>query len=257
MLNKIFGILLIIGFVAPLIAQQTESYNIFQLRFLYNEVKFTEVIAKGHILLKNPEKLSQENLVEIHKYLALSFYNLNQQDSSRSQFYSILTLQPKYEPDPVHTSPKILSFFNDIKSAFRQDIEKKTAVPFRQYVFVEDIRGQAAARSFLFPGWGQLYKSQDTKAYILGGAFLATSLTTIITYQLEKDLKTKYRKETNPLEVSDKYNDYNTMSKTRRFFMYSAFTIWGLSLADAMIFDFQPKPLVNNEFAGIFFSYSF
>ena len=253
MLNKYFWILLIILFHSQLIAQQEKQYDIFQLRFLYNEVKFNDVIQNGRTLLSNPGKLSKDDLIEIHKYLALSFYNISQQDSSRSHFYSILSLNLKFEPDPVQTSPKILNFFKEIKEAFNRDIVKKTAVPFKQYVFVEDIRSQAAVRSLILPGWGQWHKKQETKAYIFGGAFLATTLTTIIAYQLEKELKDKYRNEINPAQVTKKYNDYNSMSKMRRFFMYSSGIVWGLSLADAIFSDYQPHFVFNDNFSGVNF----
>lgn len=257
MLNKVGLILFELYFFlsATLLAQNAE-YEIFQLRFLYNDIKFEEVIAQGQQLLKNTETHSKNNLIEIHKYLALSFYNTSNQDSSRSHFYTLLSLDKDFEPDPVNTSPKILNFFNEIKTNFKMDDKDRIALPYTNYVFVEDIRPIAALKSFALPGWGQMYKEQITKAYLFGGSFLASSIITIATYTIERDYRKKYLNENNPAKVDSRYMDYNNMSKTRRIFLYGTIGIWAASVADALYSEYAPIMQVNEDYMGIAIRFS-
>ena len=252
MLNKVqlffFGISI---FISSALIAQTAEYEIFQLRFLYNEIKFEEVISKGNELLKDTEILNKFNLTEIHTYLALSFYNIGKQDSSRSHFYTLLSLDADFEPDAVNTSPKILSFFQEIKNSFRLDYNNKVALPFKSYIFVEDIRPMAALRSLVFPGWGQYYKEQKSKAYIFGITFLTTSVITIATYSVERNYREEYLNESNPSKIEARYNDYNGMSKTRRVFQYTAIAIWAAGIGDALFSEYEPMPQISEDYAGI------
>ncbi len=254
MLNKV----LLFSWLSILLTQghlsaQSKEYDIFQLRFLYNEVKFDEVIQLGRTLLKNPERLDQKDLEHIHKYLALSFFNTGLTDSSRSHFYTLLSINPDFEPDPIQTSPKILEFFGRIKSSFEKEREKRTVIPYTQYVFVEDIRPAAALRSLLLPGWGQWYKKQPSKAYLFGGAFISATLSVGISYALEKNMRQKYLDEKDPARIAGRYDDYNTMSKTRRIMQYTALALWGASIADALFSSYDPllQPRVDEQYLGL------
>ncbi|KAA3613164.1 MAG: hypothetical protein D8M58_12715 [Calditrichaeota bacterium] len=228
---------------------QSTDYEVFQLRFLYDEIKFEEVILSGQKLLKNPD-LNKSKLIEIHNFMALSFFNLGKQDSSRAHFYSVLSINPAFEPDPVKTSPKILSFFQDIKQNFQMDRNDRTAIPYKNYIFVKDIRPQAALRSLAFPGWGQLYKRDDQKGYILGGAFVGSLLTTAVTYTLERNLRHDYLNENSTAKVDNRYRDYNNMSKVRRVFQYTTIGIWVASIADALYSEYTPAILVDDEYVA-------
>ncbi len=250
MLNKLVTIFyFLILFFSNLSAQTTE-YEIFQLRFLYNDVKFEDVVSQGQKLLKDP-KLDKNKLIEVHKYVALSLYNIGKQDSSRAHFYSLLSIDPDFELDPVKTSPKILSFYHNIKENFLKDNDNKIALPYKSYIFVEDIRPKAALQSLILPGWGQYYKGQQNKGYLFSGAFLGAALSTAITFSLEKNLKDKYLKEDNPLKINGRYSDYNNMSKTRRISQYTAIGIWVLSVTDALFTEYTPQIEANDNYLGL------
>ena len=230
---------------------QTEDYDVFQLRYLYNEIKFAQVISKGNSLLKNRPGIPREHLQEIHKYLALAYYNTGHQDSSRAHFYTLLSLSPDFELDPVQTSPKILDFFQAIKSAFSSDQQQKTAVPYTEYVFLSDARPQAGLRSLVIPGWGQYFKSQKKRGLIFGSAFFGVAGATGVTYFLEKNRRTAYGAERNPQRVAAKYDAYNNMSKTRRLLQYTAAAIWTTALLDALFSKYNPNLQVDKESVGL------
>ena len=230
---------------------QSRNYEVFQLRFMYDEIKFPEVIIQGNKLLANQNLLSKKELAEIHKYMALAFFNLSQKDSSRAHFYALLSIKPDFKPDPIRTSPKIIRFFNTIKQSFKLSIDTGKAVPFRQYIFVQDIRPQAALRSLILPGWGQFYKKDRSKGYIFGAAFWGGAAITGLTYSLEKKLHSKYLNERNPDKVNARYDDYNTMSKTRRIMQYTVLATWAVAVADALFSDYNPDLEINPSPKGI------
>lgn len=257
MLNKtalIFSALIL--FQSNLTAQ-IKDYEIYQLRFLYNEIKFEDVISQGQKLLEETAILNKTDFIEIHKYLALSFYNIGKKDSSRSHFYSLLSLNPDFKPDPVKTSPKILSFYLEIKKNFQEDNESQVALPFTHYVFIEDIRPKAALRSLAFPGWGQLYKDQNSKAYLFSGAFIGSALITIISLSVERDLRDKYLDEKNPSKIGGRYDDYNNMSKTRKIIQYTAIGIWAASITDALFSEYTPTIQTKGNYLGLAFQVCF
>lgn len=257
MLNRILLIFSALYLLQSNLIAQTKDYEIFQLRFLYNEIKFEAVILQGQNLLKELNSPDKNQLVEIHKYLALSFFNVGNQDSSRTHFYSLLSINPDFEPDPVKTSPKILSFYQDIKSNFYKDNKDQIALPYKSYVFIEDIRPQAALKSLVFPGWGQLYKKQNSKAYVFGGTFLGTALVTSVTYSMERNLRDKYLDEKNPAKVDGRYDDYNNMSKTRKTMQYTAIVIWAASITDALFSDYTPTIDAGEDYLGLAVSFKF
>lgn len=259
MLNRNISILCLylIMFGLVNLSAQSRKYEVFQLHFLYDEIKFSEVIDQGNALLLNREILGKQDLVEIHKYMALSFFNLAQMDSSRAQFYALLSLIPNYKPDPIRTSPKIIQFFKKIKKDYTRISSKEKRLSFRQYIFVEDIRPQAALRSLTLPGWGQFYKKDRSKGYILGGAFWGSAAITAITYSLERHLRSKYLSETDVANISKRYDDYNTMSKTRRFMQYTALTTWAIAIADALFSEYNPPLEISPTKKGLTLSIAF
>jgi hypothetical protein len=256
MLNKIYILLIFLNLSFSNLFAQTTEYEIFQLQFLYNDIKFEEVISLGQKLFKE-SALDKNNLIRVHKYVALSFYNIGKQDSSRSHFYSLLSINPDFDLDPVNTSPKILFFYNTIKENFLKNNANKIALPYKSYIFVEDTRPSAALRSLILPGWGQNYKGQQNKGYLFGGAFLGAALSTTISFIFEKDLKDKYLTEDSPLKIKSRYTDYNNMSKTRRISQYTAIGIWALSVADALFTDYTPEIEANENYLGLALEISF
>lgn len=249
MLNKkkiISSILIIFAFYFQA-QSQSIAYNIFELNFLYNEAKYEQVLIKSANLMTNQHSLSKDQLIEIHKYRALSYFAIGKQDSARINFYSILSIEKDFKLDPIKISPKILVFFNAIRDNFERDTDQKKIIPYNSYIFVEDIRPYAAFRSAILPGWGQHYKEQNTKGYILNGAFAFTSIATFITYLREKNLKEDYLSESNPSKITSLYADYNNTSKARRILQYTVLTVWAFSIFDALYTDYTPSIMISEK----------
>ena len=214
-------------------AQQSNS-PVEKLAGLYESVLFEQVIEMGDSLLhQSKQPLSADDYLHIHRYLGLAHYNLGNEDSARVHFLSMLSLNPAAELDPVNTSPKILNFFEQIRSEYRVLLPKTSQPSFIRYVYATDPRPNAVWRSAILPGWGQLYKKQPRYAILFGGGFWGSLAATGIVYFREKDLKKNYEAATVPQDISEKYDRYNRWFKTRQVLMWLTAGMWALNVVDA------------------------
>jgi hypothetical protein len=165
--------------------------------------------------------------------MALSFYNIGKLDSARSHFLTLLSIQPDFELDPINVSPKIISFFEQIKKEVKSS-QTENAIEYTKYVFLEDPRPAATFRSALIPGWGQMYKSQKKRGYIIGGAFIASLIATGASIYFEKDAHNKYLDSTTPNSIEENYNLYNGWFKKRKLFTITTISIWVVAVLDAL-----------------------
>jgi len=235
MSNKIFVFLLLasaISYQRPCIAQLA-NYNAIQVKVLYEALEFDKAIQSGQNLLKSGQKFAREELATVHQYMALSFYNTGKIDSARSHFLTLLSIQPNFEPDPINVSPKIISFFQQLKNETATR-PADHAIGYTKYVFLQDLRPAATFRSAVLPGWGQFYKHQSTRGYIIGGVFIASLMATGISLYLEKDNHNKYLDSTTPASIEANYDTYNNWFKKRKVFTITTMSVWAFAILDAL-----------------------
>lgn len=243
MSNKIpIAIILLISISFCYISSaQPSNTNENRVRLLYERLEFDEAIETGQNLLASNLELGKEDLITINEYMALSFYNLGKIDSARSHFLSLLSIEPAFELDPIEVSPKIITFFNELKQEAGSQ-QAEDAIGYTKYIFVEDLRPGATFRSIILPGWGQFYKHQKTRGYILGGAFVASLAATGVSLYFEKDNRDKYLGSTTPSTIEKDYQTYNDWFKRRKLFTVSTICIWAVAVLDAM---WTPYPQVG------------
>lgn len=213
-------------------AQAVDSDAI-QVKVLYEALEFEKAIHAGQSLLSSERRFAKEELVIIHQFMALSFYHIGDTDSSRSHFLSLLSIDPAFELDPIKVSPKIIDFFSQLKAEVGNAQESR-AIAYKKYVFVEDLRPGATLRSFILPGWGQFYKHQRKKGYVVGAAFLTSVAATGVSAYLEKKHHDEYLDSINPTEIEENYQTYNDWHKRRQFFVISTLSIWAVGVLDAL-----------------------
>ena len=206
-----------------------------QIKFLYEELRYEEAIQSGEKMMREGRLYTPQSLELVHQFMALSYYNLGRTDSAKVHFLSLLSINPDKELNPIDTSPKIIEFFKKLKEEQRSSISSgQTTAAYRQYIFPEDRRPSAAWRSALVPGWGQYYKDQKKRGYLLGGLFAGSAISTITSAFLEEKYKTNYRESTDPQIIKEQYDLYNQWSKTRRISLYTSIALWAISFTDAL-----------------------
>jgi hypothetical protein len=238
---------------------QSSTVDISQIKYLYEELRFEESIQLGQNILKKEETLSAQQLEYIHQYVAFSFYNVGNTDSARVHFLSLLTINPDKELNTLDTSPKIIEFFNQIKANLEEIHTTSNIVAYSKYIFIEDKRPDAAWRSAILPGWGQYYKGQHSRAYILGGTFLTSAIILGVSIINENKYKDAYLSSTNPAEISNNYDKYNNWSKARQISTYTTVGLWLLSFADALWSDYSriEVEISDHQLSSVAISFKF
>lgn len=239
----------LLPFASPALQAQSSIADILQVKFYYDAVEFEKAISTGREILTSGQSFTADELSFLHRYLALSYYNIGQVDSARIHFLSLLSLDAGYELDPVTVSPKIIDFFNDIKKDYQALAGSGPA--YTRYVFVQDPRPGAAWRSMLLPGWGQFYKHQKTKGYILGGAFWGSLLAAGLSLVMENNARDDYLGSVAPEEIERTYSDYNQWHKTRQAFTIASAALWALAVGDALWSPYSRPSLAARPDGGV------
>ncbi len=241
----------------------------------FRDFEYQQVIEDADTLLKETEKFSNPEVIEIYRMKGISHYALMDDSEARLSFIEILKIDTSYSLDPSYTSPKIITFFSDVKNEYLVSIEGKeeeivitkydtvyVPVTYRDTVSEYNLR-QALMRSVFIPGTGHLYLQSNLKSWLL--TFLsAASIGSGIYFAIDANKKEKiYLEESNANEVGEKYNDYNFSYRMRNLAFISFAALWIYSQLDLLffiekdqpgIFSYLPKVLINPG-EGVLLSY--
>lgn len=210
-MKRILIFILIFSFCtcsSSLLAQDTNIVNQIQREYEEGDIVNAEYLALR--ALKNPAQLSSEDILEVHKYLALCYIAHNERQEAVNEFVEVLKINPNFRFKRQLTSPKIMSIFEEAIREFRVYQESRRKLPKDQesLIWIE-----SAKRSLFFPGLGQLHKGQKTKGYALIGAEIA-SLSALAVFQFSyNEARDDYLSENDPALIDSKYNDYDMYYK--------------------------------------------
>lgn len=224
---------------------QTIHKDILQIRLAFQQLDYQTAKSSAEKVLQAWQQYNVTELIEVHKILGVIAYSEGNLIEAQTQFEHALSLDETSELDSVLISPKIISFFNKTKASFKNQTPISAATQFR-YILLPDHRVNAVLRSLVLPGWGQIYKGQKKKGKIL----LATSGICICTwgtfYILQKKAHNKYLDASKPVEIEERYQEYNRLYKSQRICAYITGALWLYSIADVLIT--QPTPQNNISF---------
>jgi hypothetical protein len=235
---KLIGLLLgslLLGSV-PALAQRTGAQRVEAIRAAYQRFDYAAAQAEAEGVLEDYAQFSSGELVEVHTLLALIAYAQHEPVEARAQFLSALSLDPELELDPLLVSPKILAFFEEVKAeAPSVQPADAGATAATRYVLVSDPRPAAALRSMLVPGWGQLYKGETTKGYVLMGLGSAMVLGAATAQVLRARAEDDYLAEQDPALIEDRYEAFDRWHKARNGLLLGAAAVWAYAFVDALI----------------------
>lgn len=169
---------------------------------------------------------------QIDKWIAFSLIAQEKTTLARERFLSIFSRDPSFELDPVLTSPKILSVFNDAKSEFRSQKKSNIAVPGVMY---RDHNEQISFRAIVFPGWEQLHQGRETEGYVFVSAGSIALAGGIAFEFLRSDARKRYLNATVSADIKSKYDTYNTMRKAEIYSFVSFAAIYIASEMDIFL----------------------
>lgn len=224
-------ILISLFILSACFSQENNSTLFKQLDKHYKNFEYTEVIRLADQLAAQKDSLSGQTFIEVLRMQAIAYYSLDQTENAQNTFQQILNIDENFELDSRENSPKIISFFNDIKLDFlsQQIIPEKEAEKIKEvsdmlYQFENYKKGML--RSIIWPGWGHYYVDETSKARLLNLAGFLTLVPGIYyafeTAKLEKD----YLNESNPRNIEGRYNKYNDAYRYRNYLLTAFSVVW-------------------------------
>lgn len=221
--------------VAPAWSQVVDVPRLDALWEAYQELDYAKAQELAQAALTAFER--PEDLAQVHVVLGLIAFSQNDQVDATRQFTDALVLDPTVELDALLVSPKTLDFFDDIRTGLAQASRDKTLQPDipPRYVLVRDRRAEAALRSMVLPGWGQLYKGQRTKGRVLIGAWGIAVAGVVTSHILRQQSRDTYLDAKTQAEALDRYDTFNQWHKTRNALVLGTAAVWVYSYLDALI----------------------
>lgn len=183
------------------------------------------------------EALRLDQRTELHTLLAIIAFTQNEVEAARRAFNLALDLTPDLQLDPLLVSPKILAFFDEVKQTrrpVRPEGEGEAEANLR-YVVVRDVRTDAALRSMLLPGWGQLYKGETVKGWTLAGLFGGGAAASAYAHLRWLRARDAYLEEGDPDLIASQYRTADAWFKVRNNLAVGVAGVWLVSYVDALL----------------------
>lgn len=228
-------------------AQEGNRQLVVEMREAFQNLNYDRAEQLADSILSRYDGFLRDELIETHVTLALIQYAQNRQREAELQFVSALSLNPELELDPMLVSPKVRTFFEDIKETRQLRMAEGEERVEPRYIFVRDPRPAAAVRSMIVPGWGQFYKEEPVKGYVFAGAWVGTAGASFIAHIRRQDAATAYRQATDPTEIMDRYQTYNRTHKFRNAMLVTSAAVWLVSYVDALVSDGEPALQSDNR----------
>ncbi len=238
-------ILLCMGLLAVLPARaQNAETPLEEMRLAFQQLNYMAAKTAGERALREWRQLAPKSVIEIHQVLGIIAFSEGSFFEAKSQFEAALSLDPGLRLDSLYVSPKIQQFLSEVKENLSaQNGHKHESL---RYLIAPDPRPQAALRSLLLPGLGQIQKQQTRKGRVLmvtaGAGLIATGA---LHFRREAARKNYLSAQTVSRAVST-YNRYNMLNRARNGAALLTTGIWLYSFFDALtLMPSQPQPRIG------------
>ncbi|HEY6906101.1 MAG TPA: hypothetical protein VI230_01450 [Ignavibacteriaceae bacterium] len=242
-------------------AAAQDSLSLMKKKF--DQFKYVEVVTMANKLLLKKVPFTKADILGIYKLKGISHYSLSEDDAAKKSFIEILRIDTSYTLDSTKISPKIISFYNQVKQNYIQqqkEIEANTVVRI-DTVYVPKIEydaehewklKNAIARSLIVPGLGHLYLESSFKSVVLTVLGSASLVSSIYYFIRTEDKENKYLVETDPVMIESRYNEYNDSYKKRNISMIAYGVLWLYSQIDLLFFSDNDtsKSVISNSTIG-------
>ncbi|KAA3617193.1 MAG: hypothetical protein D8M58_03610 [Calditrichaeota bacterium] len=222
-MNKLIVFLLLATFTFA----QDNSKNIKDLEQDFISFDYEKVLQKGRFILADSYTTKSDSLT-IFTYMLNSAYALNDTSLAKSIIISILKTDLNHSLNPKKTSPKIIEFFNHVKTEENlfptKPVKKDDEL---NPVRIKKETPWISVSSVLLPGSGHLIKGEKQKGYIHSAISVGLMAGIVVSHIKTNDNMDLYHKAKGNANYNALYDDYNSAYKTRSV-LIGAYLIWGL-----------------------------
>lgn len=216
----------------------------------YNRLDFNEAKRNATIVIENWKDFDPDDLLAMHKLLGIIYYSEGRILDSRNHFEHSISLDPATGLDSVMVSPKIIAFYNTIKSQIVAQ-NKSFVITNPRYIFLKDQRVDALWRSALYPGWGQRFLGHTKRANVFMSLYGFGAASSIYFYISKEKFHDKYIAERDVVRIESRYNDYNNAHKAFHYATYLTAAVWATSILDIFLSDSVANVPVSHRFGMI------
>ncbi|MDD8017513.1 MAG: hypothetical protein PHP42_04000 [Bacteroidota bacterium] len=246
MITKI--VTFIFFFSSVLVAQNVSESDstLKSIESLYNSGQYVSAELDAR-RLHEEHGLADSTKVQIEKWIAFSLIAQGKTSLAKERFITLLTIDSNFELDPILTSPKIMTAFNDAKTQYLA-LRKSSQDSARTTLMLQEQINSVTYRSIVFPGWEQLHTGRTTTGYFFLGAGVASLGAGVTCEVLRAGAKDDYANAVVASDITSKYNLYNRYRKAE---IYSFITFAVLYLASEIdVFTPSSTPHVSLQSAG-------
>ncbi len=241
-------ILLFMLISAPLLFAQNEKVLLDSLKDRLANFEYSETIRLAEDYINVNTNLSEETLTEIYLINGIANYSLRNEADAKKNFKHVLEIASDYKPNPLKISPKIISFFEEVRTEYLQEqkhnnslsvnnsIEDSTKAIYQENFLLKEkmLLKDATIKSIILPGWGQQALNLETKGWALT-LFSLASLGSTVYFIVDTNKKEKaYLTEIDNSQIQSKYNSYNHAYQIRNFSIGTLAAVWVFNLIDIL-----------------------
>lgn len=207
------------------------SEKLDELEKEFTQFNYEQVLQKGEFLLGDAFAGKQDSLT-ILTYMLNSAYALNDTSRAKDIIITILQTDAQYRLDPAENSPKIIDFYNFVRSNSNlypaaQPAEEKPVEP------VKTIPGWHYTANMLFPGSGFWLDNNKEKGLTYGAISAVLGGSVIYLALLANERKDKYMNAQTGANFNSLYDSYNEAYKWRNilittYIVYSLYSLYDL-----------------------------
>jgi hypothetical protein len=228
-------------------AQETDPRPVDQVLRLYEQGQFQEAELLGLRTLQESDSLAPVDRGLLYRTLGFTYVALGENEKAKNQFLAWLEIDPLAELDSVYISPKIITVFREAQAQFQI---QSAAVNSGASPAAQNLGLQAARRSLLFPGLGQIYADRPTKGYVLLASEVVLLGAVGFCHFQYDEKHDEYLKERDPNEMQNLYDQYNLYYRARNAAIVLAAGVYLFSLYDAL--SLSPLQVQDNTLSVTF-----
>ncbi len=227
----------------------------------YNNGEYESAITQLENALQYLKQLNQNEQVEAYKYLAFSYVAFGDREKAKEQFKRALDLDPKLELDPATVSPKIIKVFEEAKAEMvtiqppPAPVQQPVTKPTKPIEKPSQMSTTGAlARSCCLPGWGQMYKGENSKGKKLMIATAITLPTCLIATSIQEVKHQKYLdiEPGNEDEMDRAYREYRTWYNIAAISWLGFIGVYAYNIYDVVSTKSVVKSSMNSRDKGFY-----
>ncbi len=224
---------------------QTKGDFLDSLKQNFENFNYSETITMADSILRFSNNPTGSQLIEIYRMKGISEFSLLEDQAAKKSFQSILRIDKNYELDSAKTSPKIITFFDDIKRDFLVNYDKQQKNNYEaDSLYSAQIRKRseenisklrnAMVRSLVIPGWGHLYLEEKPKGIILTTLSSISLASAIYFFLIQTTKRMIICRATDPQVISEKRDLYYQSNRWKNISILSFSVLWLYSQIDML-----------------------